>query len=177
LADFYSPSVDSSTDDVSSLMKSSKLGVGGGLLGEFGLGSGNVLFELDALYLHRSNSYTAASVNFAQTSNWISVPVGLKLRLAHVLAIGGGGYVAYRLGNVSYSAGSDSGGVGFGAGKDNNFEFGVYGSAGLTLPMSSKVGLVLEARVMKGLSNISGDDQYDIHSLDVLGLVGLQFVY
>lgn len=177
IGDFYTPSLDSSNTNFSSLTNSANLGFGLGALSEATI-SGPIGWEFGLLILSRQSTHKNSLVSFNESSYWLSVPIGLKLRFAQYFALGAGGYLNYRVGDVSnkFSVG-DSALISFDTDNRSRFEAGVYGTVGATLPINKNVGLVAEVRLMRGLSNLYKDSTADIKSLDILSMVGVQFAY
>lgn len=177
LIDFYTPSASTDNTSFSSLTSSGKVGGGGGILSEFQL-AGPVDFEGGLLFVHRDNTFGSSTFNYTQSSNWLMLPLSAKFRFAKYFAVGAGPYVGYRVGNPTNTLAAGSAAtLNFDTNKQNEWEFGLQGSADFTLPISDNFGLLAEARVLGGLTNLSGDTKNKINSVDVLGLVGVQFMY
>ena len=178
LADFYTPSVDTVTSqNLTSLTSSSKLGFGGGVLVDGGFVAPFGM-ETGLLFVHRGNQVVNTTVTYNQSSNWLIVPVGLKLRLIDVLSVGAGAYAGYRISDYSndFTVGN-SGAAGFNSASGERWELGFYASAGVNLPVTQQFGVLLEARYLRGVSTISEDTNVNIKSADVMVLAGLTFRY
>ena len=176
--DSYTPNVDSSTTaDIKGLASSSSIGIGGGVLFEGSFVS-PIGFETGLLYVHRKNEYKTSSVAYNQGSNWLQVPFGLKFRFAEIISVGAGAYIGYRLGSPSndFSLGNSTL-AGYNSSNNENFELGFYASAGVTFPVSESMGIVLDLRYLRGVSNLSEDTAVNIKSADLMLLAGVQFRY
>lgn len=177
MGDFYTPSLDSSNSNFSSLTNSANLGAGLGVLSESTL-AGPISWEYGLMFFSRQSTHKNAIVSFTESSQWLSLPVGLKVRFAKYFAVGAGGYLNYRLGEVTnkFSVGDNSL-VSFDTDSRSRFEGGIYGTAGATLPITPNLGIVGEVRVMRGLSNLYKDSTADLKSVDILTMAGIQFSY
>jgi hypothetical protein len=177
LVDFYTPSVDSTNSNFSSLTNSSKMGTGLGLLRESPL-AGPLNLELGLLLLHRQNTFKSSIFDYVQSSNWLVLPVGAKFRFLDYFALGVGPYIAYRVGDISndFSVGSGAT-ASFATTSQEKFEIGFQASGSGTVPINQIVGILFEIRFLRGISNLSNDTTTSIKSADLIGLVGVQFNY
>lgn len=177
IANFYTPSVNSTNANFSSLTNSSKLGTGPGILTEFSF-LGPLQMELGFLVLNRQSSYSTSAFTYTQSSNALTVPVGLKFRFANYFSVGAGPYLSYRVGEVEneFSVGN-AGSINFDTTAQARYELGYFASVGATLPVTPSIGITMESRLLRGLSNLSGDSSTRIESVDVVALLGLQFLY
>ena len=170
---FYSSNAESNNTSLSSLTDSSKMSFAGGVLVNSGL------FETGLFYVNRSNEYGGGVFKFSQSSSWLQVPLGVKLRLANIVTIGGGGYVGYRFTDYSnaFSIGDSGSAFNLATGNRNRLELGYYVSAGVTVPVDEKFGVVVEGRLVRGLTNLSEDSSTTIRSADLQAFAGVQFGY
>ena len=105
---------------------------GGGILAELRLGS-KVGLELGALYESQMLNTT--------TSGNIVAPLSLRIWFGHILTFSGGGYVDYQLNNLPANMSA--------------LDYGLRGTSGVNIPMSSKLNLIAEGGYKYGLANLS----------------------
>ena len=172
LANFYSPRVTNTGPEALSLTSSSNLGVGVGLLGGFTLG-GPLDFEYGLLIMRRENTYSGDVIEYKEASNWVALPVGAKFKFTEIFSVVGGPYLGYRVGEVTnaYSVSTTSE---VKTPYQERFELGWYGAAVAAIPIIRNIGVHVELRYLKGLTNISMHQNMKINSSDLMCLAGVQ---
>lgn len=170
---FYSSNAQSNNTSLSSLTDNSKMSIGGGILLNPGM------FEIGLIYVNRNNEYDGGLFKFDQSSSWLQVPFGLKIRLANIITVGGGGYAWYRFTDYSntFTLGTSGSGLNLDTGNRQRFELGYYVSAGVAVPLDERFGIIAEARLVRGLTNLSEDSSTTIRSADFQTFAGVQFGY
>jgi hypothetical protein len=130
-----------------------------------------------ALYvLPRSFSVTS---NITPRSDYtfmtLQVPLLLRYWFSESLSLGLGPYWVHGMGNVTLSQGSSSGGIGYDNLSWSREDFGLAGSFRIRLPINELMSIVLDERVLWGISNLDQSGTQNLRLRDLQSWGGVSF--
>jgi opacity protein-like surface antigen len=154
-------------EDGGSLDADSLIGLGGGIGTEFHL---NETFGigLDVLYIQKK---LGAEINdefeISVQTNYLMVPLLLRVSPIEMLTFGLGGYFAYGIGETSITVNDVT--ITDDIDDDAQTDYGLTVALGAKFPLSDQIGIFLEGRYNMGLKDMDNSVQ------DIQGFVGLSY--
>jgi hypothetical protein len=158
--------------------KSGELGIGAGSAIEFPVGR-TVGIEVGLLYLKRrlTQEFSNAGIVYADT-NYLYIPVLMRLHFGKVLSLVAGAYIANGFGNVKMINASGSVVEGtFGDAQIVKPDLGITAGLGINIPIRPFLQLIMEGRYSHGIVNVGTAIPVDaiVNYTDIIGLFGIQF--
>jgi hypothetical protein len=148
---------------------------GGGVLVEAKVSSG-LGIEWGGLYILRGFVSTDSSTQY--TFYTVEFPLLLKFHVGKVFSLGVGGYYAHHMGNIYLNPVSDKSAIsyeGYGTASISTEDCGFALSLGFAVGLVPRIALVVDARYLLGLKNISLLEGSGIKMTDYQVLAGLRF--
>lgn len=157
-----------------------KYGFGGGM--SFSIGGGSALkiakFEAGLFYITKKYNTTYLGQDTDFLFSFFELPISVRFKIFKWLWIGGGGYTALGMGNVSTSVPSAPGFLQvdntYAALNLSQFDAGVQASIMLAIPLSSQASLVADFRSSWGLINLDMTSTNSLKMADYTVFVGIR---
>lgn len=123
--------------------------------------------------LNRKRVYGNDTFRLVQNEWNVRIPLIVKLHLGSILAFGLGPYLGIPIGDVrnTFEVG-DASVAGFDTDNASKVELGGLVAAMVTLPLSEDSVFFIEARYLRGLTDLGRDDTRSSYSDDIEGLFG-----
>lgn len=160
--------------DSSTTSYSVKPGYAFGAMGQLDLNPAMGL-EVDALYIQRKYGYAAGPFSGDISAKYFMLPVLVRITALPILSVGIGGYYAQAIGDISGTLNGAEFTQSFSSGNISNSDFGGVASVQLKSSLAPFMSLLLDARYILGLKNISTVSGQDKKMRDFQALAGISF--